>query len=588
MKLSIRNKISVLTGAIIIILGLSLSLSSVTTMKKVISEERMNDFSERIRIIIDELNVTAEELEETGLTEFFEKDFQNDVLEILRKRYYIKENNSIKFFPYILDENGNVLIHPEQETGSEIFAGTDFIQEAFNMKNGYLEYESNGEKYWMVYQLFEKWNWLIIYSCKISDKYEDVADFRTTIIFLGILLGSVGIGLMYIVMFKLLKPLEKSTIMLKDISEGEGDLTGRLTIKSHDEIGKMAEYFNSFISKLNIMISSIKSISGKNLSIKNDLNSSTEIVSSSLIQITENVKDIQGQIKKLDNNVLNSSSHVDNISGNIASLDNLIEEQVAMVEESTASVTQMIASLNNVASITEKKKVSTDRLVETSKDGEEKLDVFIQVVEEINHTIDTIFEMTGIISGIAAQTNLLSMNAAIEAAHAGDAGRGFAVVADEIRKLAETSSENSGEISKALKTIVDKIKSASSSSQVTRTAFDDIKCEINDVALALSEISSSTAELQVGGNEILIAMNKLQSVSENVKKGSDEMSGGSNHVANSVMTTKEISGDVTSAIEIIFTGIEDIINEMKHVSERSAALGTAADNLAAEVNKFKT
>ena len=147
MKLSIRNKISVLTGGIIIIFGLSLSFSSVSTMKNIISEERMNDFSERIRIIIDELNVTVEELEETGLTEFFEKDFQNDVLEILRKRYHIKDNNnSIKFLPLILDSSGNVLLHPDHKTGSEIFARTDFIQEAFKMKNGSLDYEINGEK----------------------------------------------------------------------------------------------------------------------------------------------------------------------------------------------------------------------------------------------------------------------------------------------------------------------------------------------------------------------------------------------------------------------------------------------------------
>ena len=144
------------------------------------------------------------------------------------------------------------------------------------------------------------------------------------------------------------------------------------------------------------------------------------------------------------------------------------------VEESTASVNEMIASLKNLDKMTNARRESASRLVETAKNGGEKLSNTVEVVRNINNSIGSISDMIKIIDGIAAQTNLLAMNAAIEAAHAGDAGRGFAVVADEIRSLAETTSNNSQEIGSIIRDVMEKIHIAAESSEDTIQAFQDI------------------------------------------------------------------------------------------------------------------
>jgi methyl-accepting chemotaxis protein len=194
--------------------------------------------------------------------------------------------------------------------------------------------------------------------------------------------------------------------------------------------------------------------------------------------------------------------------------------------------------------------------------------------------------MTGIISNIAAQTNLLAMNAAIEAAHAGDAGRGFAVVAEEIRKLAETSSENSKRISEALIDIVGKIKSGVPSSNETSKAFSQIEEEVRAVSGAFSEIAYTTDELQAGGKQILDAITTLQDATMNIKTGSDEIEQASTNVTGLMGAVKDISTQVTGAMDEIKIGLNEINKSMEDVTRQTGDLGAISESLREKVDRF--
>ena len=202
--------------------------------------------------------------------------------------------------------------------------------------------------------------------------------------------------------------------------------------------------------------------------------------------------------------------------------------------------------------------------------------------------IDKINEMVTIINGISSQTNLLSMNAAIEAAHAGDAGRGFAVVAEEIRKLADISSTHVKEIKISINGILKGIQKTDENIESTNRAFTLISDEISDVVGALTEILSSTEELSVGGKQILEAMTALSDISTQINSGSNEMKKGSEHAAGSMSNIKQISCEVSSGMDEAVSGTDEVNRAMEDITQLTMDLGYSADNLQKEINRFKT
>lgn len=386
----------------------------------------------------------------------------------------------------------------------------------------------------------------------------------------------------------IVNPVKKAALMLREIAEGEGDLSRNLLVVSKDEIGDLSTYFNQFLERLKGIILNIQNGSEKNIELEKQLRDSSSGTIESIKLIKGSLDSMRERIGMLNSNISGSTEVVSEMSSSITSLNNQASDQSAMAEESSAAVTEMIASIENVAQITQKKKEATGLLLENAGKGGEMLSETVKAVEDIYENIDSISALTGIISGIASQTNLLSMNAAIEAAHAGDAGKGFAVVADEIRKLAETTSDNSKEISKVLKAVISRITTAVEMSTSTKKAFNEIDREINGVTSALDEINASTLELRSGGGEILKAMTVLRDSSMTVKSSVNDIDKGSDEVDHSIQTIKSIAEEVVGEIACITQGAENITEAADEVDKLSGKLSKTATEMAREVNKFKT
>lgn len=355
-----------------------------------------------------------------------------------------------------------------------------------------------------------------------------------------------------------------------------------------NEISTLGLWFNQFILSLKNSLLSIKMASNNSVDVKDELNAGSEQTLVSLTEITANIDSINNQIKVLSENIANSSSAISQISSTITSLNGQIEDQTSAVTESSASVTQMIASINNVASISRKKKESTNRLVETARSGGEKINATSKIIKEVTSHIDNIVEMNEIINDIASQTDLLSMNAAIEAAHAGESGKSFAVVADEIRQLAESSSENAKNISGLLNNIINDIENASTASEESNQAFEEINKEILDVANALDEVTTTTSELSTGGQQIIEAMTVLSDISIKVKEGSMEMQSGAQMIMQSMANVNNISDIVVNGNNEIGAGIKEIGQAMHKIAELGGQLSEQSEALNREINKFTT
>ncbi len=367
-----------------------------------------------------------------------------------------------------------------------------------------------------------------------------------------------------------------------------GDLTTEFSVKTRDEVGRLGEGMNVFTRELAESIHEIKVASGTNVRMKEELIHKTNMAASTAEEIIAAVDGIREEINDLDKSVGDSTKEVESVKEHIENLNGMIQEQNAMVEESTAAVTEMIASISNVNDIASRKKTATAELVNTVTEGGARLSETTSIISEITSSIDEIKGIAGIIQSVAAQTSLLSMNAAIEAAHAGKYGMGFAVVADEIGKLAETSGRNSRSISDVLKKVVEKIESASLSGDKTRIAFDNINSEITEVSASFDEIAASMNEINSGSRQILQAMNSLQDYSVSVQDGSSRMSESSEQLENAIAVVDRVARKVYGSIGEVSSGIDEISEIIKSLNDMSEKLSDIAEKINSEITRFKT
>ncbi|MBI9107683.1 MAG: HAMP domain-containing protein [Spirochaetales bacterium] len=401
-----------------------------------------------------------------------------------------------------------------------------------------------------------------------------------------VLLGIAAFIAAYAVAHRIVRNVRAAGAGIETLSAG--DISSEIMIKSDDEIGQLGQNLNILIMSLRKVFESMKNSSTEGVELKEELMASANQTSAAATQIASTSRAIEDQFTALTSRVSGAAETNNQMKSSLQSLDEWVQDQMAMVEESTSSVTEMISSINNVADITMKKRKATETLVKTAELGGSKLSATTAVINDITNNLDEIKGTASIIQQIASQTNLLAMNAAIEAAHAGDAGRGFAVVADEIRKLAEASSMNSKQISGVLKEVVNRIEIASQSSKETEDAFRAIDLEVKDVSQSLDEISSSMDELSVGGRQILEAMTNLQDVSVKVSRGSELMNEASGKVTEAIDVVSRITAEVSGSASEISIGITEVSGAMILVTELSGKLGAITDNLEKEAMKFKT
>ena len=214
---------------------------------------------------------------------------------------------------------------------------------------------------------------------------------------------------------------------------------------------------------------------------------------------------------------------ITNVTNLIKDFNENIESQTKAVDESTQKTESIVNSLKHISEISKKEQESINGLLENASRAQEAMQGTKQSVQGISQSVEGISSAIQIISSIAANTNLLSMNAAIEAAHAGDAGKGFSVVADEIRRLSESTRTNSVDISKTLKNIIEGINVTSKQSEETDKSIGDMLKEINNFAVIIKDILDTFSNLTNEGNETTAALGQLKNQTEEFKKGYSHM-----------------------------------------------------------------
>jgi len=385
-----------------------------------------------------------------------------------------------------------------------------------------------------------------------------------------------------------IRNIVKSSDALTEISKGDADLTVSMKVQSNDEIAQLGASFNAFVDKLRNWIIQIKEVISNTENVSQDVSSSTEETTAAVEETTAILKSVGSEITNLDINMAQSVSSIEQINSNMTSMDEQITNQAAMVEESTAAITEMIASLDNVDKVITNKQQSTKQLTEKARDGKSKIEKTSEAFKRVVEYIDSIQEMAQSINGIASQTNLLSMNAAIEAAHAGDSGRGFAVVAEEIRKLAATAAESSSNITSLIKNISATVTETDINVQDTSRSFEEISVEVQGTVDAFAEINQAIKELNLGGQQVLKASEEINDVTLSIQAGSGEIKNGTASILNSSESVKEISNKVNGAMKEVITGNNEILEAMGTLVSLATRLDEIVEQLKTQFGGFRT
>ena len=330
----------------------------------------------------------------------------------------------------------------------------------------------------------------------------------------------------------LLRPLDKLNLVVKELSSSEGDLRQRLEVHSNDEFGEVSLNINKFIEKLHAIVKNSKSISGENASISEELSRTAS-------EVVRNV-DAESKI------VLSTKESGLRLS----------QELSSSVDKAKVSQTLLKKTQNDITDVKQKVE-ELERTMQMTASKEQHL---AEKLSHVSQNANEVKDVLSIIRDIADQTNLLALNAAIEAARAGEHGRGFAVVADEVRKLAERTQKSLVEIDATINVVVQSIM--------------DANTDIAHNATEVNTLASVSIELQED-------MNNIDSI---IQKTIEDTYQSVNHF----VTTAEKVNNMVTEIEKINAISQENVGRIDNVSQASEHLHVMTENLNNELRKFKS
>ena len=474
--------------------------------------------------------------------------------------------------------------------GSETTDFAQFIRQSFSStKLDVNVSEVRGVRYISAVSTMRYSGWTLLLTAPVSEfMSENVINLINPFIVIALIQLIVAIGFGIFIARNITQPINHVIEAMRNIAQGEGDLTIELPASGKDETSILSSYFNQTILKLNNSIRQIGADSREMEMVGSDLESNMVSVSEFVTKITSGIESLKDRFIEQEESVSDTAAAIEHIIKTVQLLNDSIGKQAAMVAESSSSFDKMTQSINAVGENVVETREAIRNLSAATNDGRETLAKANEMSQRISEASGDLIEAGSVIENIASKTNLLAMNAAIEAAHAGEAGKGFAVVAMEIRKLAEGSSAQGKKISVTLKNLSAEIGSLAGAAAGAVEKFNVISSYSKGLSGSIEGVVRAMNEQEENGKIIWNIINDVSGLTNEVKSGSGEMLVNGEKVVSATKLLDELTRILRENINDIASQTQ-LINEAAQESlEITVKNKQSIDGLVVEVGKFKT
>ncbi|CAM2066773.1 HAMP domain-containing protein [Sulfidibacter corallicola] len=414
----------------------------------------------------------------------------------------------------------------------------------------------------------------------------------------GLLLG-LAVGL--IIVRRITKNIGNMNTIMKDIAEGEGDLTKRIQITTKDELSELANWFNLFLDKLQKTVRDINESAMDLSEASQSLATVAQGMATNSQEMNQKTITVAKATGEMSTNINSVASSAENATLNVNSVSSAVEEMSATLNQVSETATQVSENTNTIAVALEEMSATinevtknTEHAANVSKTAADKAKVTQNLMNQLGESAESVGRVVQVIDEIAEKTNLLALNASIEAARAGDAGKGFNVVANEVKDLSKQTAE-------AIQNIVEQINKMQQNTQTSISAIEEITNIINELNSVNLTIAGAVEEQSVTTNEVsqttAEAASSLEEVSRNVtdvSQAAQDISGNSSSMANlihdisdSAKVTAKGAGNVSSNTQVLSHSVSKVYEGSTAVSEKAGELSRLATDLKSLVNQFR-